>query len=108
MEESAQGSGASSAASRLELAERPARSSSMREGARRRRDAPRGAWLTDLRSPAYCNGENDAGSRILFACVRSVSAPPGGGHTPVSLALVRMAARSSRLLYAQTWMKPLA
>ena len=49
----------------------------------------------------YCSGEKDEGSRILFACVRSVSAPPGGGHTPVSLALVRMAARWSRLWYAQ-------
>src|SRR5262245_22332874 len=46
----------------------------------------------------YCRGENEEGRRILFACANSVSPPPGGGHTPISLALFRIAIRSSMLL----------
>jgi len=35
---------------------------------------------------------------ILLAIVSRLSAPPGGGHTPCSRALLRTAVRSSRLL----------
>jgi len=43
-------------------------------------------------------GVNAAGIMILLAMVSRVSLPPGGGHTPISRALFRTAARSSRLL----------
>ena len=46
----------------------------------------------------YCTGEKADGSMILLAIVSSVSLPPGGGHTPISRALLRTAVRSSRLL----------
>jgi hypothetical protein len=41
---------------------------------------PRGR--SDAPQCLYCSGEKADGRRILFSCVMSRSAPPGGGHTP--------------------------
>src|SRR5262249_54397996 len=65
---------------------------------------PRGERATLL----YCSGEKAEGRGILFSCVMSRSAPPGGGHTPFFLASSRTCIRLSMLEYAQMCTKPLA
>ena len=56
---------------------------------------------------AYCIGEKGAGSRILLSCVRGLTEPLGG-QTPCSRVSARICRRSSKLLYAHTWMKLLS
>src|SRR5207245_2907523 len=59
------------------------------------RGCPRGR--SARRNLLYWSGEKAEGRRILFSCVRSRSAPPGGGHTPFFLASSRTCIRLSML-----------
>ena len=52
----------------------------------------------------YCIGEKGAGSSSLLSCVMGLTEPLGG-QTPFSRVSARIRARSSKLLYAQRWMK---
>ena len=52
----------------------------------------------------YCIGEKGAGSKSLLSCVIGLTEPLGG-QTPFSRVSARTRARSSKLLYAHTWMK---
>src|SRR5262245_55107517 len=58
--------------------------------------------------PAYLIGENGAANKILVSCL-TAGLSPGGGQMPSDVAFLRMATRSSRLLYAQMcihWLSP--
>ena len=49
------------------------------------------------RAVFYWSGEKAEGITILVACVMSVPAPPGGGHSPSARAFSRVALRASRV-----------